>query len=85
MVGDAHETAKNLKGPIDIAFLDADKPGYQDYFEKVLPHLRPGALILAHNISRIDDNRAYTDAVLANPNLETIRVNSQMAVTLKKR
>jgi hypothetical protein len=47
--------------------------------------VRPGGLILAHNISRVDDNRAYMDAVLANPNLETIRVNAQMAVTLKKR
>lgn len=85
VVGDAHETAKNLKGPIDIVFIDADKPGYKDYLDKVLPHVRPGGLILAHNISRVDDNRAYMDAVLANPNLETIRVNAQMAVTLKKR
>lgn len=85
VVGDAHETAKNLKGPIDIVFIDADKPGYKDYLDKVLPHVRPGGLILAHNISRIDDNRAYMDAVLGDPNLETIRVNAQMAVTLKKR
>lgn len=85
VVGDAHETAKSLKGPIDIVFIDADKPGYKDYLDKVLPHVRPGGLILAHNISRVDDNRAYMDAVLANPNLETIRVNAQMAVTLKKR
>ena len=74
-----------MKGPIDIVFIDADKPGYKDYLDKVLPHVRPGGLILAHNISRVDDNRAYMDAVLANPNLETIRVNAQMAVTLKKR
>lgn len=85
VVGDAHETAKSWKGPIDIVFIDADKPGYKDYLDKVLPHVRPGGLILAHNISRVDDNRAYMDAVLANPNLETIRVNAQMAVTLKKR
>jgi caffeoyl-CoA O-methyltransferase len=85
VVGDAHETAKSLKGPIDIVFIDADKPGYKDYLDKVLPHVRSGGLILAHNISRVDDNRTYMDAVLANPALETIRINSQMAVTLKKR
>lgn len=85
IVGDAHETAKNLKGPIDIVFIDADKPGYRDYLDKVLPHVRPGGLILAHNISRIGQNPEYMEAVTSNPALETIRVNAEMAVTLKKR
>lgn len=85
VVGDAHETAKTLKGPIDIVFIDADKEGYRDYFDKVLPHLRPGGLILAHNISRISQNPRYMDAVTQNPNLETIKINAEMAVTLKKR
>lgn len=85
IVGDAHETAKNLKGPIDIVFIDADKPGYRDYLDKVLPHVRPGGLILAHNIARVSQNQEYMDAVINNPALETIRVNSEMAVTLKKR
>jgi len=85
VVGDAHETAKNLKGPIDIVFIDADKEGYFDYLNKVLPLLRPGGLILAHNITTIDQNREYMDAVIKNPALETIKVNAEMAVTLKKR
>jgi caffeoyl-CoA O-methyltransferase len=85
VVGDAHETAKNLKGPIDIVFIDADKEGYLDYLNKVLPHVRPGGLILAHNISRISQNPAYMDAVTTNPALETMRINAEMAVTLKKR
>lgn len=85
VVGDAHETAKNLKGPIDIVFIDADKEGYLDYLNKVLPHVRPGGLILAHNISRISQNPGYMEAVTSNPALETIKINSEMAVTLKKR
>lgn len=85
VVGDAHETARNLKGPIDIVFIDADKPGYRDYLEKVLPHVRPGGLILAHNISRVSQNPQYMEAVTTNPALETIRINAEMAVTLKKR
>ena len=32
--GDAHETVKRLNEPIDILFIDADKPGYSDYLKK---------------------------------------------------
>lgn len=85
VVGDAHQTARNLKGPIDIVFIDADKEGYRDYLDKVLPHVRPGGLILAHNIGRIAQNPDYMDVVTTNPGLETIRINAEMAVTLKKR
>ena len=42
--GDAHETVTRLKEPIDILFIDADKPGYADYLKKLLPLLRPGGL-----------------------------------------
>ncbi|MDX1586247.1 MAG: class I SAM-dependent methyltransferase, partial [Balneolaceae bacterium] len=34
--GDAHETVMQHDMPIDIVFLDADKPGYPDYLEKLL-------------------------------------------------
>jgi len=37
VVGDAHEKVSQLKGPIDIVFIDAEKPGYRDYFDKLLP------------------------------------------------
>jgi len=49
--GDAHQTVTRLKEPIDILFLDADKAGYLDYLNKLLPLVRPGGLILAHNTS----------------------------------
>ena len=83
--GDAHENVKQLKGPIDIIFIDADKEGYADYLAKLLPLVRPGGLILAHNIGSRSQNPEYMNAVTANPNLETIRINNEMAVTLKKR
>lgn len=83
--GDAHENVKQLKGPIDIVFIDADKEGYADYLAKLLPLVRPGGLILAHNISSRQQNPEYMDAVASNPNLETIRMNGEMSVTLKKR
>ncbi|MBW1799792.1 MAG: O-methyltransferase [Deltaproteobacteria bacterium] len=48
--GDAHREVMSLKDPIDLLFLDADKSGYIDYLNKLLPLVRPGGLILAHNI-----------------------------------
>ncbi len=34
---------------IDVAFVDADKPSYVNYFDELLPRVRPGGLILADN------------------------------------
>ena len=82
--GDAHEEVAKLKTPIDVAFIDADKAGYVDYLNKVLPLVRPGGLILAHNVEMVPD---YVKMVGANPNLETIffMEGGGLAVTLKKR
>ena len=81
--GDAHKTISQLKGPIDLVFIDADKDGYIDYLNKVLPLVRPGGLIVAHNIDMVPD---YVKAVNANPNLETIFYSEGggMGITLKK-
>ena len=81
--GNAHEEVKNLKDPIDILFLDADKEGYIDYLNKLLPLVRQGGLIIAHNITpRMADPR-YMEAITTNPALETI-VRSEVSITLKK-
>jgi caffeoyl-CoA O-methyltransferase len=34
----------------DFAFIDADKPGYPDYYELVLERMRPGGLVLLDNM-----------------------------------
>ena len=65
----AHQTVSQLKGPIDVVFIDADKWGYSDYLEKLLPLVRPGGVILAHNITSADD---YARKVIAMPDLDTI-------------
>jgi len=82
--GDAHEQVAKLKMPIDVAFIDADKPGYLDYLTKLLPLVRPGGLILAHNVDMVPD---YVKAVTSNPGLETIfyMQGGGLAVTLRKR
>ncbi len=38
------------EGPFDFAFIDADKPGYDAYYERVLKLVRPGALIVLDNM-----------------------------------
>ncbi len=81
--GDAHETVKNLKEPIDILFLDADKEGYIDYFNKLLPLVRPGGLVLSHNVDSTGPD--FIKAITTDPNLETVFQVQGLCVTLKKR
>jgi predicted O-methyltransferase YrrM len=82
--GDAHAQVVRLKGPIDLVFIDADKDGYVDYLNKLLPLVRPGGFILAHNIDVVPD---YVRAVTTDPNLETIfyQEGAGLGITLKKR
>jgi predicted O-methyltransferase YrrM len=82
--GDAHETVSKLKGPIDMLFIDADKEGYSDYLKKLLPLVRPGGLIFAHNIGAAPD---YVKAITTSPDLETtfFMEGAGMGVTMKKR
>jgi len=81
--GDAHDEVKKLKDPIDILFLDADKEGYIDYLNKLLPLVRPGGLVIAHNITPGMADPKYMETITTNPDLETI-VRSGVSITLKK-
>ncbi len=88
VMGDAHETVKQHKEPIDVLFLDADKQGYIDYLDKLLPRIRPGGLIIAHNMStRMADSR-YMEAITKNADRETVfllREGAGISVTMMKR
>jgi caffeoyl-CoA O-methyltransferase len=86
--GDAHEEVKKLKEPIDVLFIDADKEGYNDYLTKLLPLVRPGGLIVAHNMEIFSKDSDYYKAITTNPELETVFLDMQrgrIAVTMKKR
>ena len=86
--GDAHKKVAELRGPIDIVFLDADKPGYVDYLDKLLPLVRPGGLVIAHNMRRPAPDPNYLKAITTSPDLDTIFLHMQAAgvgVTMKKR
>lgn len=49
-VGNAKEIIPTLSEMWDIAFIDADKTGYIDYYGLILPRLRPNGLIIADNV-----------------------------------
>jgi len=88
--GDAHQEILRFDDPIDILFLDADKSGYIDYLEKLLPLIRPGGLVVAHNMTPVMADPKYVEAITSNPDLETIFLHkgyiwSGVSVTMKKR
>ena len=82
--GDAHQNIANLHDPVDVVFIDADKEGYVDYLNKLLPLVRPGGLILAHNTDMVPE---YMKRVTSSADLDTVvyTTGGGMAVTLKKR
>jgi len=86
--GDAHEKVAQWKDPIDLIFLDADKEGYLDYLEKLLPLVKPGGLVVAHNMNQRQADPAYVKAITSNPKLETLFLHMDhagVAVSMKKR
>ena len=48
--GPALNTLKKLSGPFDMAFIDADKEIYLNYYEALLPLMRSGGLIVVDNV-----------------------------------
>ena len=48
-VDPALDTVNALTGEFDFVFIDADKPGYVDYYEAVLPRLSERGVIVADN------------------------------------
>ena len=49
-IGDAKQIIPNLKEEWDIVFIDADKTGYIDYYELVLPSVKQNGFIIADNV-----------------------------------
>ena len=87
--GDAHENVTKIKDPIDLVFLDADKAGYVDYLKKLLPLVKPGGLIVAHNVrGQSGSMKPFLDAINTDKNLETLYLHmygTGVSVSMKKR
>ena len=50
-LADAHTLVRELNGPFDFVFCDADKGWYKNYFLDIYPKLEVGGCYTAHNIS----------------------------------
>ena len=93
-LADAHSLVKELKGPFDFVFSDADKDWYKNYFIDVDPKLKVGGCFTAHNINERgmggrggnSGQGAYLDYVKSLKNYETT-VNTNgggMSISYKK-
>ncbi len=51
-LGPAIQTLKQLKGPFDLGFIDADKESYSVYYDRVVDLVRQGGLIVLDNMLR---------------------------------
>ncbi len=71
-LGDALKEIPKLEGPFDLVFIDAWKPDYIKYYDMVMPKLRPGGLILAHNvIGSAGPMKDFLDAIKKDKRLVT--------------
>jgi caffeoyl-CoA O-methyltransferase len=78
-LADAHVLVKELKGPFDFVFSDADKGWYKNYFIDVDPKLKVGGCFTTHNIREGryggrrggGGNQNYVDYVRSLENYET--------------
>ena len=87
--GDALEIIPELSGPFDFVFIDAWKPDYIRYFRMVLPKVRAGGAIFAHNVlSHGSEMRDFLEEVEKHPDLETRidrRSRAGISVSIKRR
>jgi caffeoyl-CoA O-methyltransferase len=91
-LGPAIETIASLDGPFDLVFIDADKGGYVDYYEAVLPKLAPDGVILADNTlfglakGEIAEHiERFNEHVRADDRVEAVLLTIREGVTLVRR
>lgn len=48
--GEALDIIKQLEGPFDLVFIDADKSNYSNYFNAVIEKMNSGGVILSDNV-----------------------------------
>lgn len=92
----ALEVLPTLPDGIDMVFIDADKKNYLNYFEVVLPKMRPGGVILSDNVlwsgkvvEPVKDSDKHTQILMeynkrlaTDPRLETVLLPIRDGLTL---
>jgi caffeoyl-CoA O-methyltransferase len=74
-LGNAHDIAKELKGPFDFVFSDADKDWYKQYFIDLDPKLKSGGCFTTHNVA---------DGLASDEFLNFVKSNSGYTTTIDK-
>lgn len=82
---------------IDLAFIDADKTGYVEYWDLLVPRLRPGGLLVADNVLYAGEAvspaavgnaaaiRRFNDHVLADSRVESVMLPVADGITLARK
>jgi len=95
-LGDALQTVAGIEGPIDLVFIDADKANYINYWEALVPKVRPGGLVVADNVlwsgSVLDPQRdsdralvAFSRHVVADDRVEQVMLTVRDGVTVARK
>nr|WP_205630412.1 class I SAM-dependent methyltransferase [Streptomyces albus] len=98
-LGPALETLRSLpeEPSFDLAFIDADKPSYRDYWEELLPRVRPGGVLLADNVLYAGDAadphatgnagaiRSFNAHVQDDPRVENVMLPIADGLTLSRK
>ena len=82
---------------IDLAFIDADKPNYVNYYEELVPRMRANGLILVDNVlwsgtvvdpkandENVEAIRRFNDHLAADPRVEAVMVPISDGLTLAR-
>jgi caffeoyl-CoA O-methyltransferase len=91
-LADAHQLVKELPGPFDFVFSDADKDWYKQYFIDIAPKIKVGGCFTAHNISlhrgwRMRGIQEFVDYIQSLANFDTTIENkrsSGISISYKK-
>ena len=79
-VGSAREVLRDLDGPFDLVFIDADKRQYTDYYSAVIDKVRPGGVIVADDVlweGKVIDTAAPTTPNPRYPGIQRPRPGGQ--------
>ena len=96
-IGNAVDIIPQIEGNFDLAFIDADKRLYQQYYDMLLPRMNPGGIILAdntlwdgkvlieqpaHNDYQTIAIKAFNDFIATDPRVEKVILPLRDGLTL---
>ena len=97
-VGQGLDIIKDIEGPFDLVFIDADKANYTNYFKAVIDKMNSGGVILSDNVlwsgkvTEIPNPKdedtialiAYNKMMNEDPRIETVLLPIRDGLTLSR-